>query len=235
MNHSDRAFIVGGGNSAAQAAMNLSRYVEKVTMVVRGDSLKKSISQYLVDRIRSSANDQRLTTVSKERLQHFRAATGKHSAANLDLVVQLRVVQNLHHGGDCACLRVVRTIYQALDAGMHHRAGAHGARFDCNQQFAVFQTVVSDGGSSFAQGHDFGVGGWIGIGDIAIPSAADNAAIAHDDRTHGNLSRLKRALGAAESFLHPEFVGGGLGAGFYRRGVACGCFVTGQVEAPPLF
>jgi thioredoxin reductase (NADPH) len=52
--HSDRAFIVGGGNSAAQAAMNFSRNVEKVTMVVRDDSLKKSISQYLVDRIRSS-------------------------------------------------------------------------------------------------------------------------------------------------------------------------------------
>src|SRR5690349_7492952 len=71
---------------------------------------------------------QPLTTVPKERLDHFRAATGQHSAANLDLVVQLRVVQDLHHGGDCACLRVVRAIYQALDAGMHHSAGAHGAR-----------------------------------------------------------------------------------------------------------
>jgi thioredoxin reductase (NADPH) len=51
----DHVFVVGGGNSGAQAAMHFSRYVQKVTMVVRDDSLKKSVSQYLVDRIRSSS------------------------------------------------------------------------------------------------------------------------------------------------------------------------------------
>src|SRR6202051_200146 len=51
----DHVFVVGGGNSGAQAAMHFSRFVQKVTMVVRDDSLKKSVSQYLVDRIRSSS------------------------------------------------------------------------------------------------------------------------------------------------------------------------------------
>ena len=51
---SEHVFIVGGGNSAAQGAMHFSRYAGKVTMVVRDASLKKSVSQYLVDRIRSS-------------------------------------------------------------------------------------------------------------------------------------------------------------------------------------
>jgi thioredoxin reductase (NADPH) len=50
----DHVFVVGGGNSAAQAAIHFSRYAGKVTMVVRDNSLKKSVSQYLVDRIRFS-------------------------------------------------------------------------------------------------------------------------------------------------------------------------------------
>jgi thioredoxin reductase (NADPH) len=50
----DHVFVVGGGNSGAQAALHFSRYAVKVTMVVRDDSLKKSVSQYLVDRIRST-------------------------------------------------------------------------------------------------------------------------------------------------------------------------------------
>jgi len=52
----DHVFIVGGGNSAAQAAMHFSRYAGKVTMVVRDSSLKKSVSLYLIDRIQSSSN-----------------------------------------------------------------------------------------------------------------------------------------------------------------------------------
>lgn len=50
----EHVFVVGGGNSAAQAAMHFSRYAAKVTMVVRDNSLKKTVSQYLVDRIHSS-------------------------------------------------------------------------------------------------------------------------------------------------------------------------------------
>ena len=52
----DHVFVVGGGNSAAQAAMHFSRYAGKVTMVVRDNSLKKTVSQYLIDRIRFSPN-----------------------------------------------------------------------------------------------------------------------------------------------------------------------------------
>lgn len=50
--------IVGGGNSAGQAAMHFSRVARSVNMIVRGPSLKDTISRYLLDRIQSSANVQ---------------------------------------------------------------------------------------------------------------------------------------------------------------------------------
>lgn len=53
--------LVGGGNSAGQAAVFLASHVERVVMLVRGSTLAASMSRYLVDRIASSANIQVLT------------------------------------------------------------------------------------------------------------------------------------------------------------------------------
>ena len=46
-----KVFIVGGGNSAGQAAMFLSSYAAEVKVFVRGEGLKVSMSQYLIDQI----------------------------------------------------------------------------------------------------------------------------------------------------------------------------------------
>jgi thioredoxin reductase (NADPH) len=53
--HQD-VFVVGGGNSAGQAAMHFSRRAREVSMVIRGDRLNQTISQYLIDRILSAPN-----------------------------------------------------------------------------------------------------------------------------------------------------------------------------------
>ncbi|NLG19896.1 MAG: FAD-dependent oxidoreductase [Actinomycetales bacterium] len=47
----DDVYVVGAANSAGQAALNLSRHANKVVMLVRGESLEATMSQYLVDRI----------------------------------------------------------------------------------------------------------------------------------------------------------------------------------------
>ena len=44
-------YLVGGANSAGQAAMYFSRYARSVTLLVRGPSLEESMSQYLIDQI----------------------------------------------------------------------------------------------------------------------------------------------------------------------------------------
>ncbi|MDQ3706236.1 MAG: FAD-dependent oxidoreductase [Chloroflexota bacterium] len=51
-------YIVGGANSAGQAAMYFAKYARNVTMLVRGDSLSKGMSQYLVDQIEQTPNIQ---------------------------------------------------------------------------------------------------------------------------------------------------------------------------------
>jgi len=48
--------VVGGANSAGQGAMFFSRYAGKVTMLVRGESLDSSMSQYLIDQIGGREN-----------------------------------------------------------------------------------------------------------------------------------------------------------------------------------
>ena len=51
-----KVFIVGGGNSAGQAAMFFSNYADEVKVLVRGEGLKLTMSQYLIGEIASKAN-----------------------------------------------------------------------------------------------------------------------------------------------------------------------------------
>ncbi len=60
--------IVGGGNSAGQAAMFLSRYAECVHVVVRGDGLAATMSSYLSDRIE---NDDHIRLWTRSELSHL--------------------------------------------------------------------------------------------------------------------------------------------------------------------
>ena len=48
--------LVGGGNSAGQAAVFLSQHASKVNVLVRGPSLATTMSRYLIDRIEAAAN-----------------------------------------------------------------------------------------------------------------------------------------------------------------------------------
>ncbi|MDQ3290334.1 MAG: FAD-dependent oxidoreductase [Bacteroidota bacterium] len=63
----EEIYIVGGGNSAGQAAMYLSKFAAKVNIVIRGQSLAATMSQYLIDQINNTSNIQLLNrTVVKE-------------------------------------------------------------------------------------------------------------------------------------------------------------------------
>jgi thioredoxin reductase (NADPH) len=70
----EHIYLVGGANSAGQAAMYFAQYAAKVTMVVRGDSLTKSMSQYLIDQIDATDNIE---------VQTYTEVTAVHGENNL--------------------------------------------------------------------------------------------------------------------------------------------------------
>jgi thioredoxin reductase (NADPH) len=57
-------YVVGGANSAGQAAMNFARYAERVIILVRGESLSSTMSQYLIDQVQQTPNIQLWTHAS---------------------------------------------------------------------------------------------------------------------------------------------------------------------------
>jgi thioredoxin reductase (NADPH) len=57
-------YVVGGANSAGQAALNFAQYAAKVVMLVRGDSLSATMSRYLIDQIEKTPNIQLWTHAS---------------------------------------------------------------------------------------------------------------------------------------------------------------------------
>jgi thioredoxin reductase (NADPH) len=52
----DEVYMVGGANSAGQAALHFARYATKVTMLVRGEGLSATMSKYLIDEIARTSN-----------------------------------------------------------------------------------------------------------------------------------------------------------------------------------
>jgi len=61
-------FVVGGGNSAGQAALYLANFAHSVTILVRGKGLAETMSHYLVERIESTPNLTLLTGASIKEL-----------------------------------------------------------------------------------------------------------------------------------------------------------------------
>ena len=49
-------FVVGGANSAGQAAVNLARHARQVIVLVRRESVAATMSQYLIDEIAGAPN-----------------------------------------------------------------------------------------------------------------------------------------------------------------------------------
>jgi len=54
--HGQDVFLIGAGNSAGQAALHFANHARQVKLVVRGDSLEKSMSRYLIEQIAGKAN-----------------------------------------------------------------------------------------------------------------------------------------------------------------------------------
>ena len=74
----EEIYMVGGANSAGQAALYFAKYATKVTMLVRGDGLSLTMSKYLIDEISRTSNivvearTQVVEAIGNERLESLR-------------------------------------------------------------------------------------------------------------------------------------------------------------------
>jgi thioredoxin reductase (NADPH) len=91
-------YVVGGGNSAGQAALHLARYARQVTLLVRGRSLEAGMSQYLVSAVGAAPNVEVRTMTSiiggggDTRLEHLvlhDAASGEAETVPADALFAL--------------------------------------------------------------------------------------------------------------------------------------------------
>jgi thioredoxin reductase (NADPH) len=87
------AYVVGGGNSAGQAALHLARYAHRVRLVVRAESLELGMSHYLVREVEATRNVEVLTGTAvvggggEGRLQELvlrRSGTGEEETVAAD-------------------------------------------------------------------------------------------------------------------------------------------------------
>ena len=91
----EEVFIVGGANSAGQAALHFAKFACKVTMLVRGEGLSATMSKYLIDEIERTSNivieprTQVLEAIGEERLATLKLGgpAGEYSVPATSLFV----------------------------------------------------------------------------------------------------------------------------------------------------
>ena len=129
---SDPVVVVGAGNSAGQAAVFLSRHAERVTLVVRGPDLRRSMSTYLVDRIEHSDRidlrlDTEVTRVEGDgRLERLTLSDGETIPAS-GLFVMIGAVPNTAwlRDSDCVGLDANGFVCTGNDAADHAAFARH--------------------------------------------------------------------------------------------------------------
>jgi thioredoxin reductase (NADPH) len=92
----EEVVLVGGGNSAGQAAVFLAAHASKVWMLVRGPGLAASMSRYLIDRIAATSNIELCTHTEIVGLEGERPS-GVQSVTWLDHRMNREQTRPIHH------------------------------------------------------------------------------------------------------------------------------------------
>src|SRR5260370_6491683 len=153
----------------------------------------------------------------KESLHHLGTFSCQHSANNLHLVIQLRVVYDLHDGSYRSGLGIICAVNQTRQAGMHQGATTHGAGFNGDKHFASFEAMITEKAASLAQRNNFSVRTGITIHAVAIVSPANNVFLMQNDRSYRDFVVGLSAHGLAQGLFHPQFVRYDHGQWFYLK------------------
>jgi thioredoxin reductase (NADPH) len=187
----EQVYVVGGGNSAGQAAMHLSRYARQVTMVVRGESLARGMSRYLIDEIEAASNiDVWLETEvvgggGDGRLERLVVAERRTGARRRVEAAALFVLVGAQPHTSWLPSAVARDRWGFVLTGANLRGGEDGSRWPLARPPAALESSLP---------------GVFAIGDVRhrsvkrVASAVGDGAVVVD-QVHQHLDRAKRAAG----------------------------------------
>ncbi len=124
-----RVLVVGGGNSAGQAAMHLARYAKEVQIVIRREDLRATMSQYLIDQIAKTPNIRLRTRTEIERVEGNGHVEGVVFKIDGDCVRNGNDRRGVHIHRHPAAQRLAAAERVARHEGFrHHRQGSRGRR-----------------------------------------------------------------------------------------------------------
>ncbi len=160
-------FIVGAGNSAGQAAVNLANFARAVTLLVRGDSLEKSMSSYLIDQLKTKTNVRVATRTE---------VADVHGDAHLEAISTIDGATN--------------TTSQASAAALFIMIGA-----DAETEWLPYEICRDDQGYILTGSDVRATGRWHGERDPYILETAVPGIFAVGDVRSGSIKRVAASVG----------------------------------------
>lgn len=108
--------------------------------------------------------------------------------ASLDdhLMIEARMIEHMQDRTGCPGFWIACGVDQAVQAGMNHCAGAHGAGLKRDVELAVSQAIIAERLCRGAQGDDLGMSGWVEIAQDSVLSARDDFAVVNDYGSDGD-------------------------------------------------
>lgn len=128
----------------------------------------------------------------------------EQAAADCRAVVEIGVVEDIEDGG-AAALGIVGAPADQGNPGEDDRARAHGAGFLGDEQRALEQAPIAEGGGGLGDGEDFGVGGGIFEQLDLVVGLTEDFGVAHDQRADGDFTFFPGLAGLGQGPAHEMF------------------------------